>query len=203
MDRSTSRETATNIVSTVATDHVGVSANDRISSGFSAIFFRYLLLAFKSPQSFTLRIKRNSRPPSSSPLSHQNTKGSSRTFLNFNNYGKKNPHSKIASFFYISPQKNKLHSHYQLRKRTLFCATSSRFFSKLCSREELTFQNCSLLLSLKTMDFLQQYQWMRRTQIPKSQLSSIFLLKEINIPRKRLLLWYPDSITSRSRSQHP
>ena len=38
MDRSTSRETATKIVSTVATDHVGVKANDLISSGFSAIF---------------------------------------------------------------------------------------------------------------------------------------------------------------------
>lgn len=37
MDRSTSKETATKIVNTVATDHVGVKAKDRISCVFSAI----------------------------------------------------------------------------------------------------------------------------------------------------------------------
>lgn len=37
MDRSTSKETATKIVNTVATDHVGVKAKDRISCIFSAI----------------------------------------------------------------------------------------------------------------------------------------------------------------------
>lgn len=37
IERSTSKDTATNIVNTVATDHVGVKARDRISSAFSDI----------------------------------------------------------------------------------------------------------------------------------------------------------------------
>nr|GMC72540.1 hypothetical protein Iba_chr03bCG12480 [Ipomoea batatas] len=37
MDRSTSSETTTNTVNTVATDHVGVNANDRSSIEFSGV----------------------------------------------------------------------------------------------------------------------------------------------------------------------
>ena len=39
MERSTSKETATKIVKTVATDHVGVKAKDLVSFEFSSIFF--------------------------------------------------------------------------------------------------------------------------------------------------------------------
>lgn len=37
MERSTTKETATKMLNTVATDHVGVKANDRASCTFSAI----------------------------------------------------------------------------------------------------------------------------------------------------------------------
>lgn len=41
MERSTSKETATKMANTVATDHVGVKANDLVSCSFSAAILNY------------------------------------------------------------------------------------------------------------------------------------------------------------------